>query len=81
MSYLEMFIEETQRMYPAAVRLDRVCNQEYEFEGIKLSKGQSYYNFRIFYFLYCKDSLLGHCPFRPRSVKRGMSQCSELLNL
>ena len=34
MTYLEMFIEETQRMYPAATRLDRVCNQDYEFEGI-----------------------------------------------
>ncbi len=64
-----MFIEETQRMYPAAVRLDRVCNQDYEFEGIKLSKGQSYYNFRIFYFLYFEDSLLGNRPSRPRSIK------------
>ena len=40
MTYLEMFIEETQRMYPAATRLDRVCNQDYEFEGIKLTRGQ-----------------------------------------
>ena len=43
MPYLDMFIEETQRMYPAAVRLDRICNQDYEFEGIKLKKGQSYF--------------------------------------
>ncbi len=35
-----MVIEETQRMYPAATRLDRVCNQDYEYEGIKMKKGQ-----------------------------------------
>ena len=40
MQYLDMVIEETQRMYPAASRVDRICNQDYEFEGIKLKKGQ-----------------------------------------
>ena len=40
MTYLDMVIDETQRMYPAAVRLDRVCNEDYEFEGIKMKKGQ-----------------------------------------
>ena len=36
MPYLDMVIEETQRMYPAATRLDRVSNQDYEYEGIKM---------------------------------------------
>ena len=40
MSYMDMFIEETQRMYPATPRVDRVCSQDYEFEGIKLKRGQ-----------------------------------------
>ena len=35
-----MVINETQRMYPAAGRLDRICNEDYEFEGIKMKKGQ-----------------------------------------
>ena len=40
MKYLDMTIQETQRMYPPVTRIDRVCNQDYEFEGIKLTKGQ-----------------------------------------
>jgi cytochrome P450 len=40
MKYMDMVIDETQRLYPAATRLDRVANQDYEFEGIKLQKGQ-----------------------------------------
>ena len=35
-----MVIDETQRMYPAAQRLDRTCTQDYEYEGIKIEKGQ-----------------------------------------
>jgi len=27
-------------MYPAATRLERACNQDYEFEGIKVKKDQ-----------------------------------------
>jgi len=40
MTYLEMVIDETQRMFPPVTRIDRVCNQDYEFENIKLAKGQ-----------------------------------------
>ena len=40
MKYLDMVIDETSRMFPPVTRIDRVCNQNYEFEGIKLSKGQ-----------------------------------------
>ena len=38
--YMDMVIEETQRMYPPAFRVDRVCNQDYDFEGLKMAKGQ-----------------------------------------
>jgi len=38
--YLDMVIDETQRLYPAASRLDRVCKDDYEYEGIKMKKGQ-----------------------------------------
>ena len=37
---MEMVIDETLRMYPPANRLDRVANNDYEFEGIKIKKGQ-----------------------------------------
>lgn len=40
MKYMSMVIDETLRMYPAAVRLDRVANEDFEFEGIKIQKGQ-----------------------------------------
>ena len=40
MAYLEMVIDETQRMFPPVTRIDRVCNHDYEFENIKLAKGQ-----------------------------------------
>ena len=40
MTYLDCFIHETMRMYPATPRTDRICSQDYEFEGIKLVKGQ-----------------------------------------
>jgi cytochrome P450 family 3 subfamily A len=38
--YLDMVIEETMRMYPPATRIDRVCSKDFEFEGIKIPKGQ-----------------------------------------
>ncbi len=38
--YLDMVIEENMRMYPPATRIDRVCNKDYEFEGVKIPKGQ-----------------------------------------
>ena len=37
---MEMVIDETLRMYPPATRLERVANNDYEFEGIKIKKGQ-----------------------------------------
>jgi cytochrome P450 len=35
-----MVIEESLRMFPAAHRVERVCNQDYEFDGIKIKQGQ-----------------------------------------
>ena len=40
MSYMDMVINETLRMCPAALRLDRVCNKDYTYENIKIPKGQ-----------------------------------------
>ena len=37
---MEMVIDETLRMYPPAARLDRVASNDYEYEGIKIKKGQ-----------------------------------------
>ena len=35
-----MVIDETLRMYPPGTRLERVANNDYEYEGIKIKKGQ-----------------------------------------
>jgi cytochrome P450 family 3 subfamily A len=35
-----MVIDETLRMFPAALRLDRVAGEDFEYEGIKIEKGQ-----------------------------------------
>nr|QUF59374.1 cytochrome p450 CYP3044B7 [Brachionus angularis] len=40
MNYMNMVIDETLRMFPAAISLDRVANEDYEYEGIKINKGQ-----------------------------------------
>ena len=40
MKYMDMVVDETLRMYPPATRLDRVASNDYEFEGIKIKKGQ-----------------------------------------
>ena len=40
MKYMDMVIDETLRMYPPASRLDRVASNDYEYEGIKIKKGQ-----------------------------------------
>nr|QUF59375.1 cytochrome p450 CYP3044B8 [Brachionus angularis] len=40
MNYMNMVIDETLRMYPPSIRLDRVANEDYEYEGIKIKKGQ-----------------------------------------
>ena len=37
---MEMVIDETLRMYPPVPRLDRVASNDYEYEGIKLKKGE-----------------------------------------
>ena len=40
MSFMEMVIDETMRMYPAAIRTDRTTSSDYESNGIKFKKGQ-----------------------------------------
>nr|AHL88981.1 cytochrome p450 3044B1 [Brachionus koreanus] len=40
MSYMSMVIDETLRMFPAAVFLERLASQDFEFEGMKIEKGQ-----------------------------------------
>ena len=40
MKYLDMVIDETLRLFPAVARTDRVASNDYEFEGIKMKKGQ-----------------------------------------
>ena len=40
MPYMDMFISETMRMYPPASRTDRVASTDYEYNGMKLDKGQ-----------------------------------------
>ena len=39
LKYMDMVINETLRKFPAATRTDRVCNEDYEFEGMKIPKG------------------------------------------
>nr|QUF59372.1 cytochrome p450 CYP3044B5 [Brachionus angularis] len=39
MNYMNMVIDETLRMYPPAIRFDRVADDDYEYEGIKIKKG------------------------------------------
>jgi len=40
MPYMDMVIQESQRVYPPIIRLDRVCNKDYQYGDIKISKGQ-----------------------------------------
>nr|UOU03276.1 cytochrome P450 3044B1 [Brachionus rubens] len=40
MNYLSMILDETLRMFPAAIRLDRVASEDFEYEGMKIEKGQ-----------------------------------------
>ena len=39
LKYMDMVINETLRKFPAATRTDRICNQDYEYEGMKIPKG------------------------------------------
>lgn len=40
MTYLDMVVDETLRMYPPAPRLDRAAGADYEYENIKIKKGE-----------------------------------------
>ncbi|CAF1072972.1 unnamed protein product [Brachionus calyciflorus] len=40
MKYMNMVIDETLRIFPTAVRLDRIASENYEFEGMKIVKDQ-----------------------------------------
>lgn len=40
MSYMSMVIDETLRMFPAAIKLDRIASEDFEFEGMKIEKDQ-----------------------------------------
>jgi cytochrome P450 len=40
MKYMDMVIDETLRMYPPGTRLDRVASNDYEYNGLKIEKGQ-----------------------------------------
>lgn len=39
MVYMDQFIDETLRMYPAVLRLDRVASLDFEYNGMKIKKG------------------------------------------
>nr|ATW72296.1 cytochrome p450 CYP3044B4 [Brachionus calyciflorus] len=47
MKYLSMVIDETLRIFPAAIRFDRVAGEDYKYEGMKIEK-----NLMIFVPLY-----------------------------
>lgn len=40
MTYMDQCIDETLRLYPPAIRVNRVCNKDYEYNGIKIPKDQ-----------------------------------------
>ena len=39
MKYMQQVINETLRLYPPGLRADRVCNEDYEYNGMKIPKG------------------------------------------
>jgi thromboxane-A synthase len=40
MSYMDMIINETLRMYPPGFRVDRVCSEDYTHKDMEIKKGQ-----------------------------------------
>ena len=38
MEYLDMVLNETLRLYPIAIRLDRACKQDVEIDGVLVPK-------------------------------------------
>lgn len=41
MKYMDMVVDEALRMYPPLTRIDREASVDYEYEGIKIKKGQA----------------------------------------
>ncbi|RNA30710.1 Cytochrome P450, partial [Brachionus plicatilis] len=39
MSYMDNVVDESLRLFPPALRLDRVANKDYEYNGMKIKKG------------------------------------------
>ena len=46
-----MVINETLRIYPPSLRADRVCNKDYEYNGMRIPKGTVWNIVNIFAFL------------------------------
>lgn len=40
MKYMDMVIDESLRLFPPANRFERIATKDYEYEGIKIKKGQ-----------------------------------------
>jgi cytochrome P450 family 3 subfamily A len=42
MKFMDMMIDETLRLYPISQRIERVANDDYEYNGVKIKKGTSW---------------------------------------